>query len=69
MAPPSAIAHGFEAEAVTDTEAIVLPNPLTVKAVAARRVKAGRLVAKTAAPTSSDLFKTPVGLTFLNDRQ
>ncbi|KAH9210957.1 pyridoxal phosphate-dependent transferase [Leptodontidium sp. 2 PMI_412] len=59
MPPPSAIGNGFEAEEITDTEAIVVPNPLTVKAVAARRIKAGRLVAKTAAATSSDLFKTP----------
>lgn len=69
MPPPSAIGNGFEAEAITDTEAIVVPNPLTVKAVAARRIKAGRLVAKTAAATSSDLFKTPVGHLILIERQ
>lgn len=56
MAPPSAI----DVEALTDTEAIIIPDPLTVKGVTARRTKAGRLVAHTAAYTSSDFFKTSV---------
>lgn len=56
MAPPSAI----DIEAVRDTEAIVLPNPLTVNGVSARRLKSGKLVAGTAAYTSSDFFKAPV---------
>jgi aromatic amino acid aminotransferase I len=56
MAPPSAI----DIEAVRDTEAIVLPDPLTINGVPARRQKAGKLVAGTAAYTSSDFFKTPV---------
>ncbi|CZT02963.1 hypothetical protein WAI453_012188 [Rhynchosporium graminicola] len=59
MTPPSAIGNTFQPEAITDTQSAVLPNPLTFKAIAARRVKAGRFVAGTAAPTSSDLFKTP----------
>jgi aromatic amino acid aminotransferase I len=58
MAPPSAI----DVEAVTDTESIVLPTPLTSKSIAARRTKAGKLVAGTAAFTSSDYFKGPVSL-------
>jgi hypothetical protein len=58
MAPPSAISNGFEG--VTDTEAIVLPGSLTVSGVAARRAKAGKLVAGTAAFTSSDFFKGSV---------
>lgn len=45
---------------VTDTEAIVLPSPLTVDSILARRAEAPKLVAGTAAWTSSDLFKTPV---------
>lgn len=56
MAPPSAI----DIEAVRDTEAIVLPNPLTINGVSGRRLKAGKLVAGTAAYTSSDFFKSPV---------
>lgn len=56
MAPPSAI----DIETVRDTEATVLPNPLTINGVAARRLKAGKLVAGTAAYTSSDFFKSPV---------
>jgi aromatic amino acid aminotransferase I len=58
MAPPSAIS--YDIEAVTDTEAIVLPNPLTVNGVASRRAKVGKLVAGTAAYTSSDFFKSSV---------
>ena len=74
MAPPSAIAI----EAVGDTEAVVLPDPLTINGVSARRLKAGKLVAGTAAYTSSDFFKTPVSwaysskgfiLTFLGCRK
>lgn len=62
MAPPSAI----EIEGVTDTEAIALPDPLTINGIASRRLKAGRLVAGTAAGTSSDLFKTPVSMIYLS---
>ena len=53
MAPPAAI----DIEGVTDTEAIVIPDPLTVNGVSARRAKAGKLIAGTAAYTSSDFFK------------
>jgi aromatic amino acid aminotransferase I len=56
MAPPSAI----DIEAVRDTEGIPFPDPLTVNGVAGRRLKAGKLVAGTAAYTSSDFFKSPV---------
>jgi aromatic amino acid aminotransferase I len=56
MAPPSAI----DVEAVRDTEAIVFPNLLTINGVSARRLKAGKLVAGTAAYTSSDFFKSLV---------
>jgi len=56
MAPPSAI----EVEGTRDTEGIALPDPLTVNGIPARRAKAGRLVAGTAAYTSSDYFKSHV---------
>ena len=56
MAPPSAI--GVEVEGVRDTEGIVLPDPLTVNGISARRAKAGRLIAGTAAYTNSDFFKS-----------
>jgi aromatic amino acid aminotransferase I len=58
MAPPSATA--VEVEGVRDTEGIPLPDPLTVNGVSARREKAGKLIAGTAAYTSSDFFKTHV---------
>jgi aromatic amino acid aminotransferase I / 2-aminoadipate transaminase len=58
MAPPTAVGI----ESVTDTQAIVLPDPLTVNGVSARRAKAGQLVAGTAAFTCSDFFKSPVSL-------
>lgn len=60
MAPPTAI----DIEAVTDTQAIVLPDPLTINGVSARRAKAGKLVAGTAAFTSSDFFKSSVSLSY-----
>jgi len=56
MAPHSAI----DIEAVTDTEAISIPEALTVKGVSARRAKSGKLVAGIAAHTTSDFFKSPV---------
>ena len=56
MSPPSAI----DIEAVEDTEAIVLTDPLTVNGVPARRAKAGKLVAGTAAYTTSNFFKSLV---------
>lgn len=58
MAPPSAISIDIEGD--TDTKAIVIPDPLTVNGVPARRAKSGKLVAGTAAYTSSDFFKSSV---------
>jgi len=55
MAPPSAI----EVEGIRDTEGFAIPNLLTINDVPARRAKAGKLIAGTAAYTSSDFFKTP----------
>lgn len=54
MAPHAEIA------AVTDTEAILIPDPLTADTVAARRAKSGKLIAGTAAFTSSEFFKHSV---------
>jgi hypothetical protein len=54
--PPSAI----EVEGVRDTEGIpLIQQPLSINGFTARREKAGRLVAGTAAYTSSDFFKGP----------
>ena len=63
MAPPSAISISIEG--VTDTQAVVLPDLLTVNGVTARRAKAGKLVAGTAAYTTSDFFKGPVSISSL----
>ncbi|OBT44479.1 hypothetical protein VE00_05981 [Pseudogymnoascus sp. WSF 3629] len=54
MAPPSAI----DIRGLTDTEALIYPDPLTVNEVTERRAKAGKLIAGVAAGTSSDLFKS-----------
>jgi len=47
----------FRTEAITDTEAITLPDPLTLINVEARRTKAGKLIAGTAATSDFTLFK------------
>jgi aromatic amino acid aminotransferase I len=54
--------HAIGIEAVTDTEAILIPDPLTADTVAARRAKSGKLIAGTAAYTSSDFFKHAVSI-------
>jgi aromatic amino acid aminotransferase I len=64
MSPPSAV----DLQAVEDTEAFVLTEPLTVNGVPARRAKAGKLVAGTAAFTTSDFFKSSVSYTPSLDR-
>lgn len=56
MAPPSAI----DIRGLTDTEAFIYPNPLTINEVTERRAKAGKLIAGVAAGTSSDQFKGKV---------
>lgn len=56
MAPPSAI----DIRGLTDTESLILPDPLTVNDVNERRAKAPKLVAGVAAATSSELFKNKV---------
>jgi len=63
MAPPTAI----DVEGVLDTESIVLPDPLTVNGVSARRAKAGQFSAGVAAFTTSDHFKSPVSIFHLGE--
>ncbi|KAI9806945.1 MAG: Aromatic/aminoadipate aminotransferase 1 [Piccolia ochrophora] len=53
--PPSAI----DVVGLTDTQAITLPDPLSINGVSARRAKAGKLSWGTAAYTTSDFYKTP----------
>jgi hypothetical protein len=50
----------IDVEGVSDTQAIVIFDPLTVNGVSAHRAKAPKLVAGVAAWTSSDMFKTLV---------
>ena len=53
---PSAIEVAVEG--TRDVEAVILPDPpLTVQGVSARRAKAGKLIAGTAAYSNSDFFK------------
>lgn len=58
VVPPPNIAHHDHASAeVPDGWA---PEPVTIAGIAARRAKAGKLVAGTAAYSDSDMFKSPV---------
>jgi aromatic amino acid aminotransferase I len=50
----------IDVEGVSNTQAIVIPNPLTVNGLLAHRARAPKLVAGVAAWTSSDMFKTLV---------
>ncbi len=50
----------IDIEGVSDTQAIVIPDPLTVNGLSAHRARAPKLVAGVAAWTSSDMFKTLV---------
>jgi aromatic amino acid aminotransferase I / 2-aminoadipate transaminase len=50
----------IDVEGVSDTQAIVIPDPLTVNGLSAHRARAPKLVAGVAAWTSSDMFKTLV---------
>lgn len=53
----------IEIEAISDTQGIVVPDPLTVKGLSAHRASAPKLVAGVAAWTSSDMFKVFVSIT------
>lgn len=59
MAPHSLV--DIEVEGVRDTEGIVIPDPLLLDDIYARRLKGGKLVAGVAALAHSDQFKTSVG--------
>ncbi len=52
--------HSLDVESLTDTQSLVLPDPLTINDVSAKRAKESKLVAGVAAWTSSDLFKIKV---------
>ncbi|KAI9662374.1 MAG: Aromatic/aminoadipate aminotransferase 1 [Bathelium mastoideum] len=53
MAPPGAISL----EAISDTSAVVIPNPLMLDDVDKRRTTQGKMVAGTAATADTELFK------------
>lgn len=50
----------IDVEGVSDTQAIIISDPLTVSGISANRARAPKLVAGVAAWTSSDMFKTLV---------
>lgn len=60
MAPPTAIDIDIDIEGVTDTQAIVMPDPLTMESVAGHRLKTPKMSGGVAAFASSDMWKTPV---------
>lgn len=53
----------IDIEAISDTQGIVVPDPLTVNGLSAHRARAPKLVAGVAAWTSSDMFKVFVSVT------
>lgn len=55
MAPPPSATP--EVLAIDDTTGVVVPDPLTVEGVQARRMKAGKFVYGTAAPVKTDVYK------------
>jgi aromatic amino acid aminotransferase I len=55
MAPPSAI--DVDVQAIDDTTAITIPNPLTLDDVSARREATGKLIAGVAAVANVEQFK------------
>lgn len=58
MAPPTAI--DIDVEGVTDTQAIVMPDPLTMESVAGHRLKTPKMSGGVAAFASSEMWKTAV---------
>jgi hypothetical protein len=56
----------IDVQGVSDTQGIVLPNPPTLNDIANRRASAPKLIAGTAAWTSSDMFKGPVCAQYLD---
>jgi aromatic amino acid aminotransferase I len=55
MSPPSAI--DVDVQAIDDTTAITIPNPLTLEDVTARREATGKLIAGVAAVANVEQFK------------
>ena len=55
MSPPSAI--DVDVQAIDDTTAITIPNPLTLEDVSARRAATGKLIAGVAAVANVEQFK------------
>jgi len=53
----SAPSHMPTLEAIDDTTGVIIPDPATIQSIAARRTKAGRLIAGTAAPVNVPLYK------------
>lgn len=63
MSPPTAV--DVHVEGVTDTSSVLLPNPLSLEGIAAKRAKADPIPGGIAAYTSSDFFKSAVSPTAL----
>lgn len=55
MSPPGAI--DVDVQAIDDTTAVTIPNPLTLESVATRRAATGKLIAGVAAVANVDSFK------------
>ncbi|KAG9832491.1 aromatic amino acid aminotransferase 1, partial [Aureobasidium melanogenum] len=55
MSPPSAI--DVDVQAIDDTTAITIPNPLTLDSVSSRRAATGKLIAGVAAVANVEQFK------------
>jgi aromatic amino acid aminotransferase I / 2-aminoadipate transaminase len=58
-AAPAIAHHESNGGAVASEQ---IPEPVTLADIAARRTKAGKLVAGTAAYSDSDMFKSPVSV-------
>lgn len=58
MSPPSAA--DIEVKGVTDTSAVVVPDPLTVNGIPAWRAKMAKMPLSVAPECSSDMWKSPV---------
>jgi aromatic amino acid aminotransferase I len=50
----------FTVKAVTDTQAVTVPDPIVLDAILAHRTKSAPLRAGIAAPANIEIFKTPV---------
>ena len=57
MTPP---ALDVEVQADTDTSAVTLPEPLTIRGIDKRRTAAGKLIAGVAAKADVNFYKGPI---------